>query len=57
MTAEKYKNLLHFASILGITTAKELMNFKSEKNASTNQELYLSLYYAALSARKSVSVR
>lgn len=53
MTREKYNNLLRFASILGIKTAEDLMIFKNQRKASNNDELYLALYYAALSKIKS----
>ena len=56
MTREKYKNLLKFASILGIKTAEDLMIFKSQRNATSNEELYLALYYAALSKTKSAPI-
>ena len=55
MNFEKFKNLKHFAEILNITTAQELLSFKKENQVSTNDELYLALYHSALFKIKNAS--
>lgn len=55
MTYDKLKNLVRFANIIGIKTTGDLMKFKAKAKATTNDELYLSLYNAALFKTKSAS--
>lgn len=48
MNFEKFKNMKRFAEILNINTAQELLAFKADINARSNDALYFGLYTAAL---------
>lgn len=57
MTHERFINLLRFAHIVGIYTLGDLAKYKERKSIGTSKDLYTSLYYDALEAKRNAPKR